>query len=320
VRAPFGPFVLLASIATGGMGETFLAERTGPEGVVQRVCVKRVLPADAGDPLWKRMFLDEARIVATLRHSNIVSLIEFGLELDAWWMSLELIEGADLFTVFTALRAAGRRLPVEVVLFIAAELAKALSYAYTTARVVHRDVTPSNILLSYTGSVKLADFGIAKDAKTERTRTGQQKGKVPYMSPEHSLQRPLDGRSDLLWLGVVLFELLAGQRPFEGATELVTQTNTVQGIRKDLRALAPEVPEAVVKIVEHLTESEPDARTASADDLLDELSAIAVPANVVRTLGKQVTECRPPTVVPSEGLLSPLEVTVLTRRYARPPR
>lgn len=322
--APFGPFRVLARIARGGMGETFVAERAGPAGVVHRECLKRILAQDSDRPEWVALFQHEARIAAGLRHQNIVALRDFGQERGIWWQSLELVEGADLRTVLTALRGSGGsdRLPIAAVLHIAAELAKALAYAHArrgsdgrALGLVHRDVTPSNILVSHRGEVRLGDFGIAKVTESERTRTDRLKGKEAYISPEHALGDPLDGRADLFALGVVLFELLTGERPYDGATLKQTLTNAIEGKRqRDLRALAPHAPEPVIAIVEKLIASDRNARFPNADAVWDAVTAWPIPARDVRMLGTVARACRPAVHVPSGGLLTEEDVKEITGR------
>jgi serine/threonine protein kinase len=322
VDAPFGPFRVLARIARGGMGETFVAERAGPAGVVHRECLKRILAQDSDRPEWIALFQHEARIAASLNHQNIVALRDFGQENGVWWQSLELVEGTDLRSVLATFRGSNDRIPLAAVLHIAAEISKALAYAHTrrgaddhTLGLVHRDVTPSNILISYRGEVRLGDFGIAKVTESERTRTDRLKGKESYIAPEHALGDRLDGRADLFALGVVLFELLTGQRPYDGGSLKQTITNAIEGKRVcEIREVAPEVPEAVVGIVEKLIASDRDARFANADALWDAVTAWAIPAREVRLLGTVVRACRPARVVPREGLLTQEEVREITGR------
>jgi len=325
VDARFGPFRVLARIARGAMGETFVAERAGPAGVVHRECLKRIFAEDSHRPDWIAMFQHEARIAAGLRHQNIVALRDFGVEGGIWWQSLDLVDGTDLRTVLADFRqsGAGVPLPIEVVLHIVAEIAKALAYVHVQCGadgrplgLVHRDVTPSNILLSYRGEVRLSDFGIAKVTESERTRTDRMKGKESYISPEHALGDGVDGRADLFALGVVMFELLTGERPYDGENRNQTMLNGVRGKRTcDLRASAPKgTPEAVLGIVEKLIASDREKRYPSAEALLDDVTAWAIPAGMVRLLGTTVRACRPEVVVPREGTLSEADVKAMARR------
>ncbi len=221
-----GPYEVQRRLGVGGMAETLIAVRRGPGGFEQRVCLKRVLPAYAEDESFREAFLDEARLVARLRHTNIVQVYDFGRAGDSWYLALELIDGLDMQELLEALAARGERLPLDVLMLVAMELGHALDYAHrlaiggAPAHVVHRDLSPSNVLLSTSGEVKLADFGIAKaSTRTHHTATGIVKGKAPYMSPEQAQAQPVDGRTDLFALGVILYESLAGRRPFDGATD-----------------------------------------------------------------------------------------------------
>jgi serine/threonine protein kinase len=323
--AQFGPFRVLARIGRGGMGETFVAERVGPAGVVHRECLKRILARDCERPDWIASFQSEARIAAGLSHQNIVSLRDFGKDLGVWWQSLELVEGTDLGKIIEGFRGSPQRLSLEMILHIAAELAKALAYAHARRNpdgslmgLVHRDVTPSNILVSQRGEVRLTDFGIAKVTESERTRTDQMKGKAPYISPEYALGYAVDGRADLFALGVVLFELLTGERPYDGANATQTLMSSSQGIRqRDLRALAPKTPEAVVDIVERLTMADREKRFQTADEVWDAVTQWAISANQIRLLGTIVRACAPRKHIPEDGLLTPVDVAELTGAVTR---
>jgi serine/threonine protein kinase len=295
----FGPFRILAPIGRGGMSDTFLAERDGPAGVVHRICLKRMRRTEADDPKWIAMFQREARIAAQLHHQNIVPLHDFGQENGTWWMSYHLVEGTDLRAIAFDLRQRGEALAIDAIVFIALEIAKALDYAHgrTDARgeplgLVHRDVSPGNILVSEDGAVLLTDFGIAKVTQSERTRTGEMKGKAPYMSPEHAHARPLDGRSDLFSLGVVLFELVTKTRPFDGKTWLATQQNAVLGRRCEIRDLAPDTPPWLVAVIDRLLRPDPDLRYGSARALFDELCAQPLRPSAVQQLGVHARAAR----------------------------
>jgi serine/threonine protein kinase len=284
----FAHFRLVSLIARGGMSEVYVADRTGPMGVVQRVCLKVIFSADSNDLEWIRRFKREARIAATLGHANIVTMHEFGQHQGRWWMSLELVDGVTLRALMSSHANAGTRMPFDVVYLIAVELAKALAYLHAQtdaegdyAPVVHRDVTPTNIFVSTAGSVKLGDFGIATVLHKERTRSRGVGGKAGYMSPEQGAQRPdlypVDHRTDLFSVGVVLFELLTGTRPYAGPTDVREMLNVYNGERThDLRELAPDTPEAFARIVDALTESKPEARVQSAAALLSALGGDAV--------------------------------------------
>jgi serine/threonine protein kinase len=297
VLTDVGRYRIVSRISKGAMGETFRAETTRPDGTVQLVCVKVLSGEDADDPKLIQEFEREARLVSHLRHPNLVALHELGKTAQGFcWMALELVEGMDLRALLTARRASGLRFSRDVVIYIGVEIAKALHHVHHvklddgTVGIIHRDVSPSNILLGEDGVVKLADFGIAKVKQEQRTKTGKIRGKVLYMSPEQALGDPLDGRSDLFALGVVLFELLAGVRPFDGPTISATQLNAYHGKKKDLRALAPDTPEGLVAIVNTLIESDREKRPPGAGIIARLLENVGMRGNPARMLGAIVRE------------------------------
>jgi hypothetical protein len=282
----FGPFHIVRRLGRGGMAETFVAERQGLAGFSQRVCLKRVLPALCADPVFVAMFQEEARLAARLVHPHIAQIYDFGADEGQWWMALELVDGVDLRTLLETVRALDQPMPLDLVVLILTDVSSALACAHGSQPVVvHRDVTPSNVLLSREGAVKLADFGIAKQTDGERATASGIKGKVPYMAPEQALGGTIDARTDLFALGVMAFELLAGRRPFDGPTELATLANLAADRRPSLASVAPHAPAALVALVEQLLAPAPDARPESAAAVLDTLSAGAPPLRARRALG-----------------------------------
>lgn len=291
----FGAYEIERRLGAGGMAEVFLAQRRGPEGFAKRVALKRVLPGYNQDPEFVRLFQDEARLAARLDHPHIAGIHDFG-EIDGtWYMAMEYVDGSDLRTLLGGLAKIGQPMPTDLVVLVAADLASALLYAHeveidgSPARIVHRDVTPSNILVSVDGAIRLADFGIAKAASHgHHTRTGIVKGKVPYMPPEQALGESMDHRVDLFALGVVLFECIAGKRPYVGVTELDTLQKISKGQHAPLGELAPHAPLALVEVVERLIRPSAAERYASAADVLDALAATPPPTNARRLLGNLV--------------------------------
>lgn len=273
----FGSFEILRPLGRGGMAETFLAIRRGPDGFERQVCLKRVLAERAAEPDFVRSFQREARVASRLVHPHIAQVYEFGCHEGVWWMSLEHVPGGD---VRTLLRALGQPMPVELGLVLAIDVLEALAVAHE-AGIVHRDVSPSNILLDLQGHFKLADFGIAKVTHSDRTpgetgfstTTGTVKGKAAYMAPEQALGRTVDGRADLWALGVVLFEAFACAKPFEGPTDLAIMMAASQGRRAPLAERAPHVPPHVCAVVERLLRPEPSERYQHAADVLEALSS-----------------------------------------------
>ncbi len=267
-----GPFELQRRLGAGGMAETFLAVRRGPAGFEQRVCIKRILPAYESDQDFVSSFLTEARTSASLRHANIVQVLDFGAHQDSHYLALELIEGLDL----RGLVQRDGVLDSELVVLITSEVAAALAYAHAgdddRPNVIHRDISPSNVLVSRNGEVKLTDFGIARViGGSLHTASGVIKGKVPYMPPEYIDGGQFDARGDLFALGVMMFELLHGYRPFDGDSELDTLRRIVAGDRKPFTAQAGP---AVLSCVERLLAKDPAQRFPDARALLDALPTL----------------------------------------------
>jgi serine/threonine protein kinase len=225
---PFGKYLLLRQLAIGGMAEVYLARQSGPAGFEKECVIKRILPSLAVDQQFVNMFLDEARIAARLSHPNIVQIFDLGSIDDGnkgdYFLAMEHVHGVDLQQIEEAEAQRGGRIPLAIAVRICSNVAEGLEHAHraTDARghalgLVHRDVTPSNVIVSFDGVGKILDFGIAKAvAKKGRTEVGVIKGKIPYMSPEQVQGEALDARSDLFSLGTMLYELTTGHKPFDG--------------------------------------------------------------------------------------------------------
>ena len=211
-----GRYELLHPLGCGGMAEVFKARASGPAGFERDVVVKRILPQYTRDPDFVRMFADEARILGLMHHPNVVQAYEFGEDGGTLYLALEYVEGPSLSKVLRTLRAASRPMPPAIVAYIAREICRALDYVHRLENadgerldVVHRDVTPSNIIVTPSGAVKLLDFGVAKFATAAKsTRAGTVKGKPAYLAPEQLQGKPIDGRVDLFALGIVMHEML----------------------------------------------------------------------------------------------------------------
>ncbi|HVV86794.1 MAG TPA: serine/threonine-protein kinase, partial [Kofleriaceae bacterium] len=267
---PFGHFSLGKRLARGGMAEVFLARQRGPEGFERRVAVKRILPhlADAAD--FVRMFLDEARLAARLSHPNIVHIYELGNVAGDYFIAMEYVDGIHAGQLIK--HAEHEPVPPELVARIGADAAGALAYAHRLTdadgrllQLVHRDVSPQNIMVSTDGIVKLVDFGIAKAvSKAEETRPGVVKGKYAYMSPEQTTGKPLDGRSDVFSLGVVLWEILAGRNIVERGDVVEAMKAMRDGRFKSIREVAPKTPAKLADAVTRaLTLRKEDRPTAT---------------------------------------------------------
>jgi serine/threonine-protein kinase len=271
----FGNYLLVGELATGGMAKIFLAVYEGLEGFNRVVAVKRVLPDLTESSEFVRMFLDEARIAARLEHPNIVRTYEFGTEAGRYFMVMEYLAGEDLNAVLNCAARSHQRLPIHFVVEVMSRVCAGLHFAHelsdSTGRplgLVHRDVTPGNIVVTYFGEVKLIDFGVAKTAtNVAHTRAGMLKGKISYMSPEQLRGRGLDRRSDLFSVGVVLWELLTGVRLFARDSDAATLYAVIDDPIPPVRTHRPDVPDELVAIVERALAREPADRWATAEDL-----------------------------------------------------
>ena len=237
-----GPYELDERIATGGMAEVYLARRAGPHGFQKVVALKRILPQLAQDPDFEAMFIDEARVCARLAHPNIVQVFDFGEHAGELYMAMEFVDGTNAARLVRAAAQKNEDVPLDAALYIALSILRALDYAHNAKDedgrpldLVHRDVSPGNVLIDKSGAVKLTDFGIARAAEIERrTDAGQLKGKLGYMSPEQVVGRELDPRSDLFTAGIVLAELVMLKPLFSGPNEIEVLTSIRDG---DLSAL-----------------------------------------------------------------------------------
>ena len=300
---PFGNYRLQRRLARGGMAEVFLARLIGVEGFERRVAIKRILPHLSESEDFRAMFLDEARLAAQLTHPNIVHIYDFGKVDDYYFIAMEYVDGVDLGQLIR--RAKERPVPFELAARIVADVCAGLHFAHNasdpTGRkldVVHRDVTPQNVLVTYDGVVKLVDFGIAKaQFAAGRTRPGVVKGKYAYMSPEQVEGKPLDGRSDVFSAGICLYEMLTGVPLFRRDDV----TASMREIR-DGKPIHPEkhrrdVPEELVKIMRRALQTSRDERYASASAMQTDLEKFlksATALGTARELGEYLKRELPP--------------------------
>ncbi|HVX96529.1 MAG TPA: serine/threonine-protein kinase [Polyangia bacterium] len=283
-----GRYQLIQRLAVGGMAEIFLARLVAAEGFEKLVVVKRILPQHALDPELLRMFLDEARLTATLTHPHVTQVYDVGQgERDgageAPFFAMEYVHGANLRQLMQAHGEAGP-LPLEHAIGIVAAAAAGLHYAHEkrgpegeALHIVHRDVSPSNVLVSFDGAVKVSDFGIAKWAhQRTQTQEGALKGKFGYMSPEQCRGRPLDARSDVFALGTILYELTTGEAPFTAPSDFEILSKIIDGpISPPRRPDGAPYPPALADIVMRALARDPAARTPTAQALQLELEAFA---------------------------------------------
>jgi serine/threonine protein kinase len=266
----FGHFTLGKRLARGGMAEVFLARQRGPEGFDRRVAVKRILPHLAEAPDFVKMFLSEARLAARLTHPNIVHIYELGQVDGDFFIAMEYVDGVHAGQLMTEVMT--DRLPPALVARVGADAAGALAYAHrledadgTPLGLVHRDVSPHNLMVSYDGVTKLVDFGIAKAAsKADETQPGVVKGKYAYMSPEQTVGRPLDGRSDVFSLGVCLWELLAGRTIVDRGDVVEAMKVIRDGRWTPIAKAAPHTPPALAQAIEWAMAQRRDERATAA--------------------------------------------------------
>jgi serine/threonine protein kinase len=277
-----GKYEILRKLATGGMAEIYLARTRGAAGFEKLVVLKRILPNVAEDPAFVEMFLDEARLAATLQHPNIADVYDVGEVDGTYFFTMEYIHGEDARTMRMVARKRNESIPMSVAIGVVHGIAQALDYAHNKCGpngplgLVHRDVSSSNILISYDGAVKLVDFGIARaTANDTKTRTGTLKGKIPYMSPEQCRNMPLDRRSDLFSLGTVLFELTVGRRPFRGQSDFEIMQKIVHGTAPAPRSVRPDYPLPLDAIVTRLLAREVADRYQSAEELIEDLESFS---------------------------------------------
>jgi len=324
----FGQYTLLERIAVGGMAEVWKARMRGVEGFQKTVAIKRILPHMTDNAEFVGMFIDEAKLAAQLTHPNIVHIYDLGKLGRDYYIAMEYVDGRDLRSLLNAARRKGMPLPLGLSLLIAARVASALDYAHRKRDfedqelgLVHRDVSPQNVLLTSDGDVKLCDFGIAKAvSKASQTQMGALKGKLQYMSPEQAWGRPVDSRSDLFSLGAVLFEMVTGERLFTGDSEISVLESVRQGHTRRPSQVDPTVPREVDEIVARALGIDPKDRFQSAGEMKQRLEAALsalAPATSPTDLGlyvRQVMEpdtaeraepLAPPPPAPSSGPAEP---------------
>jgi serine/threonine-protein kinase len=272
---------VLERLASGGMAEVFLAESAGIEGFKKQVAIKRVLPNLSEKKRFIAMFLDEARLSASLSHSNVAQVFDIGVGDNAYFIVMEYVDGADLKAVIEYMRKSGQSFPVEHACFIASKICEGLTYAHELRgadgkplEIIHRDMSPPNVLITKHGEVKIVDFGLAKAAsQLEKSEAGVIKGKFGYLSPEAAQGQVIDHRTDIFAVGIILWEMLSGRRLFLGETDFGTVKMVQQAVIPDLREINPSVPPELVKIIGRSLAREPSARYGTARDFGRDLTA-----------------------------------------------
>jgi serine/threonine protein kinase len=335
-----GKYQLVRRLATGGMAEVYLAKAAGPMGFEKELVVKRILPHLAEDPQFIEMFLTEAKLAARLNHGNVVQIFDFGEQEDAYFIAMEYVDGLNLKTLAKRAFQQGTPISYPLIARIISMACEGLAYAHELVDTesgqpmgfIHRDISTDNILVSMTGGVKVVDFGIAKAANVgQQTLGGVLKGKLAYMPPEYLRGIPIDSRADIYALGVVLYELIAGRKPFVAETEEQLAQLIVHAPAVDVRTLRADVPAQLVQVLEKALNKDRQARYASCRRMQADLERFLFQcgepvgalqlAELVKAL-VAVAESSPrrnsrevPSVAPSASL-PPTQVT----RSLRPPQ
>jgi serine/threonine protein kinase len=276
----FGKYRIVRGVAVGGMAQVFLASRDGPDGFAKPYVIKRILPEYARDDRFIKLFVNEAKVAAMLDHPNIVHVFDFEIENGDYYLVMEYIPGASLSSITRANQKRGVPLGAQVAVEIGAAVADALSYAHDMRLadgrpldLVHRDISPGNVIVSHDGAVKLADFGVVKTSMTA-TVVGVVNGKWAYMSPEEICGQPVDRRSDLFSLGILLHEIITGVSLFRGSSAADTASRVMGAKVRHPKALVPDLDPRVDQIVMKLLERDVDARYQTAGELAADLHAL----------------------------------------------
>jgi TonB family protein len=278
----FGQYVLLEKIATGGMAEVWKARMRGMEGFQKIVAIKKILPHLSDNQEFIEMFVDEAKLAAQLNHNNIIHIYDLGKIASSYYIAMEYVDGHDLKTILK--RAQERDQPVgpELALFVASKVAAALDYAHRRRDfeqkemgLVHRDVSPQNVLISQEGDIKLCDFGIAKAAsKASHTQAGALKGKLQYMSPEQASGKPIDRRSDIFALATVLYEMLTGKKLFTGENEISILDQVREARVTPPSKVNDEVTADIDRVVMKALQKDPEQRYQTAGEFARDIDSI----------------------------------------------
>jgi serine/threonine protein kinase len=294
---PFGKYLLLDRIAVGGMAEVYKAKSFGVEGFERNLAIKRILPSVAEDPDFIEMFIDEAKIAGQLSHANVCPIYELGEINGSYYIAMEFVWGKDVLQIINRFRRHRKRMPPIMAAWLACKVCEALDYAHRKTdssgqllNIIHRDVSPQNILVSYEGEVKLIDFGIAKAAsRTTRTHAGVLKGKFGYMSPEQVRGIEVDHRSDLFALGTCIHEMVTGERLFKGESEFATLERVRHAQVTAPSRLLENFPEELDGIIMKALTADRDKRWQSAADMVSALqrflSAQQVPFGTAKLAG-----------------------------------
>jgi len=274
----FGKYLLLAKIASGGMAELFQGKIVSVKGFEKPVAIKKLLPHLTQDSSLVNMFVNEAKLAALLTHQNIVQIYDLGSIEGTYFIAMEYLHGKDLRAMTTKARQRAGPVPLEFALYIVSRICAGLDYAHKLKdfqgkplNIIHRDISPQNIIVTYEGEVKIVDFGIAKAAThSSETKVGIIKGKLAYMSPEQAAGKSIDHRSDILSTGILLYELVTQRRMFEG-TDLEILDRAKKGEFAAAEVVAPTLPPRIIAILQRALAHDPDRRYQSCAEMLTDV-------------------------------------------------
>lgn len=283
-----GRYEFLVPIAKGGMAGVWAARLKGTRGFAKTVAIKTMLPTLSDDPLFEQMFLDEAQLAAQIHHPNVVEIMDLGEEQDVLYQVMEYVDGESLATILRTIGKKKERIPLEIAVRIVTDACRGLHAAHELKSVdgkllglVHRDISPQNIMITYDGVVKLVDFGVAKAAgrSASETTAGQIKGKAPYMAPEQALGQRVDRRTDLFAMGIVLYQITTGKHPFRGENDIATLHNILHKDVPSPRFVDPKFPRPLEAVINRALSRQVAKRFESAKEMADALGRVFPPTH-----------------------------------------
>ena len=277
-KEQFGKYLLLDKIGVGGMAEVYIGKMTGDEGFEKLLVIKKILPHLTTEDELVRSFIDEAKIAALLQHENIIHIYDFGNIEDFYFIAMEFLLGKDLQLVIKKSSEKELQIGLENILYITSKICEGLDYAHKlknlhgeALNIVHRDISPQNIFVTYDGHVKIIDFGIAKTAaQSTKTQVGLVKGKLAYMSPEQVGSQVIDHRSDIFSVGIILYEMVTGKRMFEGET-LEIFSRVIQADFEPPENIVADIPPKLIDILHKSLAKDPDQRYTSCSEMLTDI-------------------------------------------------
>ncbi|MGZ3690652.1 MAG: protein kinase domain-containing protein [Pseudobdellovibrio sp.] len=277
----FGKYLLLEKVAAGGMAEIYLAKSGAANGLNKFFAIKRILPQFSNNEDFVSMFKEEAKVCINLNHSNVVSIFDFGIEQGQFYLVMDYVEGRNLRQIINELKKSNKSFSIDQALYLVKEAAAGLDHAHRCVdstngkplNITHRDMSPQNVMVSFEGEIKVIDFGIAKaETEAEDTKAGTLKGKFSYMSPEQAEGQPIDPRTDVFALGIVLWELLANDRLFTGSNEAAILRKVRDCQVPPIRKINPTVPQELERIVMKALAKDKNVRYQTAANLHRDLN------------------------------------------------